>query len=138
MKRLFAQINTLDYGITGSPLDEKSIRREQSALISCGLPSIPADVIEFLKHYNGFLAEGRCIFGIDINKHSLYDLLAENIMADSPQHQNILLLGATSETYIAWQAATQNYLLIDKSTFMVLHTFKNFPDAARYILQIDD
>ena len=96
------------------------------------------EVLSFLKYYNGFLAEGRCIFGIDTNKHFLYDILAENIMANNPHHEDILILGQTSETYIGWYAPKQDYLLIDKSTFMVLHKFKDFKQAIKYILKIDD
>lgn len=138
MKKLLSQIEMLDYGITGTSLDKLSVKREQAALTSCGMPAIPEEVLSFLGRYNGFLVEGRCIFGIDVNKHFLYDILGENLAANNPSYQDILLLGATSGTYIGWACKLQHYLLIDKSTFMVLHTFKNFADAVRYILQIDD
>ena len=132
------RIKQLDYGVTGTPLNKTDILREQSSLTSCGFPDIPDEVVYFLQHYNGFLSENRCIFGIDTKKHFLYDILAENILADTPNHSDTLILGQTSETYIAWLASKQNYLLIDKSTFMVLHKFKNFTEAVKYILKIND
>ncbi len=138
MKELIDKIKLLDFGITGDELSSSAIIHEQTALKSCGFPQIPDEVLEFLKYYNGFLAEGRCIFGIDIKRHFLYDILGENVTAENPNPNDILLLGTTATTCIAWRASKQDYLLIDKSTFMVLHKFKDFKQAVKYILKIDD
>lgn len=138
MKQLLEHIKQLDYGVSGPKLNNTDILREQSSLKSCGFPPIPDEVVDFLQHHNGFLTEGRCIFGIDTKKHFLYDILAENVMANNPRHEDILILGQTSETYIIWLESKQNYLLIDKTTFVVLHKFKNFTEAVKYILKIND
>ena len=138
MEYLQQKINLLEGGITGTPLDEDDITQTMQELAAGGMPAIPEEMLAFLRHYNGFLYDGRCIFGIDNRRHFLYDLLGENLAADNPEPANILLLGATDMTYIAWLNEPKRYCIIDKATFMVLHKLKSFNDAVEYILKIND
>ena len=132
------QINQLDDAATGTPLSEADITLTKQEFAAGTLPEIPEDVWNFLHIYNGFLYDGRCIFGIDNEHHFIYDILGENLAVNNPQPDNILLLGSTDMTYIAWFQSEKNYAIIDKSSFIVLHKFKDFDDAVKYILKIDD
>lgn len=139
MEKLFSQINSLDYGITGYPLNQTDLNRFQTELSLSGYTSLPDDVSLFLLSYNGFCKEANCIWGINNKQHhSFNDILSENIHSHNPIPHQLLLLGATDCCYIGYYKASNTYSMIDKSTFMVLHNFKNFADAVRYILKIDD
>ncbi len=138
MKNLLQKINHLDYGKSGTPLQKEDILHLQIVLKDCGRPQIPTDVVEFLSHYNGFLREGRCIFGINNQNHGLYDILHENLLPSNPTPENLLLLGSTETTYIGWLSSSKCYSIIDNSTFMVLHKFNNFVEAIQYVLKIND
>ncbi len=138
METLQQKINLLEGGITGTPLDEDDITQTLQELAAGGMPAIPEEMLAFLRRYNGFLYDGRCIFGIDNKHHFLYDILGENLAADNPEPNNILLLGSTDSTYVAWLQNKKYYAIIDKSTFLVLHRLKNFTNAVKYILKIDD
>lgn len=138
MQKLLEKINSFDYGVTGKPVTDKDISQYQENLSDCSYPNIPSDVVLFLKHHNGFLCEGRCIWGINTKENYLYDILGENVMSQNPNPDELLLLGATEMTYIGYFASTDTYSMIDKSSFMVLHDFNNFVEAAKYILKIDD
>ena len=138
MQELLKQIQSLDYGQTGNPLTEAEINATQQELEACDLPKLPQDVICFLKYYNGFKAEGRTVFGIDDGKHFFYDIIGENLNAELEDDSNILLLGETDLTWIAWLKKENSYAIVDKATKMVLHKLDSFANAVRYILQIDD
>ena len=138
MQKLFNQINNLNHGITGPQITETDIADYQQELSAAGYPTIPDPVQVFLLKHNGFMSEGRTVFGINKNKHFIYDLIGENNFANVPSPADTLLLGSTETTYIAYFKSSHTYSMIDKSTFMVLHDFNNFQDAIRYILKIDD
>lgn len=138
MQELLNTINTLDDGKTGTPLTEQDIKQTRQEFAAGNIPAVPEEVWQFLRIYNGFLYDGRCIFGIDNKHHFLYDILGENLAADNPEPNNILLLGSTDSTYVAWLQNKKYYAIIDKSTFLVLHRLKNFTNAVKYILKIDD
>ena len=73
METLQQKINLLEGGITGTPLDEDDITQTLQELAAGGMPAIPEEMLAFLRRYNGFLYDGRCIFGIDNKHHFLYD-----------------------------------------------------------------
>lgn len=138
MKKLIQQINQLDYGITGTPLQKSDIAKIQLELAQNEYPLLPSEFIELLKIFNGFCAEGNCIWGISPNKRSFNDILSENNHSHNPDPNNLLLLGATETCYIGYFKKTKNYSMIDKDDFMVLHNFDNLANAIRYVLRIND
>lgn len=138
MQKLLQQINQLDYGIIGNPVEKSDIAKFQFELSQKNLPLLPSDFIEFLKNFNGFCAEGNCIWGINTLKHSFNDIFSENLHSHNPTPDNLLLLGATETSYIGYFKSSKQYSMIDKDSFMVLHNFKNFTDAVRYVLRIND
>lgn len=138
MNNLFEQISKLRFGFTGPSLIEKDIISYQKEMITNGYNYLPDIVINFLKKYNGFLLENRCLWGINTNQKYKYDILGENNIAENPSPEELTLLGETETTYIAWQKSTNSYSMIDKSDFSVIHQFDNFQNAVRYILKIDD
>ena len=138
MKNLFSQIANLNYGITGYPLNQTDLTLFQNELSSAGYPSLPEEVFLFLLTYNGFCRESCCIWGINKQHNSLNDILSENNHSHNPTPTELLLLGSTDYCYVGYHKTSKIYSMIDKSTFMVLHNFKNFADTVRYILKIDD
>ena len=138
MQKLIQQILNLDYGITGNTISNSEIDKIQQELSQNNRPLLPPDFIEFLKRFNGFCAEGRCIWGISPNKRSFNDILSENIHSHNPNSPELLLLGASETAYIGYTKTSEQYSMIDKDTFMVLHNFKNLPNAIRYVLRIND
>ena len=134
----FSFIKTIDFGSTGPSLSHEEIAQTQEKLVSCNLLSLPQEVIDFLKIYNGFRTEGRTIFGIDSQKHFFYDIIGENLNAALEKASDILLLGETDMTWVAWIDSQKSYAIIDKDTQMVLHKLDNFKNAVKYILQIDE
>ena len=138
MKTLLKQIERLDFGITGTPLTPTDLKQTQKELKEFDLPQLPTDVVDFLHFYNGFMREGRCLFGIDTTKHFIHDIIGENLDAELSQHQDILLLGDSETVWVAWVKSQKTYFIIDKATQTMLHRLSNFADAVRYILQIND
>ena len=134
----FSFIKNLDFGSTGHSLSNEEIAKTQEKLVSCNLLSLPQDVIDFLKIYNGFRTKGRTIFGIDSKKHFFYDIIGENLNDALEKASDILLLGETDMTWIAWVASQKSYAIIDKDTQMVLHKLDHFKNAVKYMLQIDE
>ena len=138
MSKDFSFVNNLDYGQTGNQLTKAEIQAVQQDLTNHDLPQLPTDVIEFLQIYNGLGTEGRTIFGIDSQKHFFYDIIGENLNAELADSSDILLLGETDMTWVAWQLSKKSYVIIDKASQTVLHRLDNFANAVKYILQIDD
>ncbi len=138
MKKLLSQIADLDYGITGCSLEQTDINLFQNELSSAKYPPLPKEVLLFLLTYNGFCRESCCIWGINKQHNSLNDILSENNHSHNPIPTELLLLGSTDYCYIGYHQTSKIYSMIDKSSFMVLHNFKNFADAVRYILKIND
>ena len=138
MDKLFNQINNIRHGFTGTPLSRSDLDSFQEELIECGFGKLPDEVIEFIEKHNGFLLENRCVWGINPKEHYRYDILGENAIAQNPKPEEMLLLGATETTFIAWLKQTQNYAIIVRYDFEAIYEFDNFSDAVRYILKIDD
>jgi len=138
MKRLLQQICDLRYGVTGRPLSFEDVDDYQQRLVMHGFLPVPKDVRDFLTVYNGFMTEGRVIFGMDASRHFMYDILGENAFAENPYPEKWLFIGATETTFVGWSEDDKSYLLIDKSSFAVLHRLESFQDAVRYVLRIDD
>lgn len=138
MKKLIEIINTPGFAIQGKPVSDTDITQTNDELTDCGLPVIPKDLADFLRQCNGALRDGRCIWGIDNNKHFMYDILGENLTSGNPAPEDILLFGSTCRTFTAWLCSEKKYAIVDKSSFMVLHKFNNFIEAVKYILEIDD
>lgn len=138
MNNLFNEISKIDFAVTGEPLNNNDIISYQKKLVEYGYNHLPQDVITFLKKYNGFLREGRCLWGINTQKGYRFDILSENNLAEAPDFEDITLLGSTETTYIAWRKSTNSYLMVDNCDFSVIHEFENFQNAVRYILKIDD
>lgn len=138
MNELIKLINTSGFAVQGKPISDSDIDQTNEELADCSLPSLPQDVSDFLLQCNGVLRDGRCIWGIDNDKHFMYDILGENLTAGEHIPDDILLLGATGKTFVAWLSIKKKYAIIDKYSFMVLHNFNNFIEVVKYILEIDD
>ncbi len=138
MDKLFNEIKNIRHGFVGPQLTDSEIDLFQSELLECGFAKLPDDVVIFLKKYNGFLLENRCVWGINTDEHYRFDILGENAIAQNPKSDKLLLLGATETTFIAWQTETNNYAMIDRYDFEVIYEFEKFSDAVRYILKIDE
>jgi hypothetical protein len=138
MNNLFNEISNIRFAVTGPTLSDKEIIIFQKELIKEGYNPLPNEIITFLKKYNGFLFENRCIWGINPNKKFRYDIIGENNLAENPTPENLTILGSTETTYIGWHKSSDSYSMIDKYDFSVIHKFNNFPNAIRYILKIDD
>ena len=138
MNNLFDEINKIPFAVTGTPLNEKDIISYQKKMVECGYNQLPQEIITFLKKYNGFLLEGRCLWGINTQKGYRFDILSENNLAEAPNYEDMTLLGSTETTYVAWFKSTNSYSMVDNYDFSVIHTFENFQNAVRYLLKIDD
>ena len=138
MRNLLNIINTPGFSVQGKPITPNDIALINNELIECNLPTLPDEVASFLLQSNGILHDGRCLWGIDNEHRFIYDILAENLMSNNPTPQDLLLLGATTTTFLAWQIPQKCYSVIDKTSFMVLHNFNNFVEAVKYILKIND
>ena len=138
MNNLFEEISKIRFAITGTSLDEKDIISYQKKLVEQGYNQLPQDVITFLKKYNGILQEERCIWGINTQKGYRFDILSENNLSDAENFNDMILLGSTETSYIAWHKSTNSYSMVDNYDFSVIHTFDNFQNAVRYLLKIDD
>ena len=93
------------------------------------------DVVLFSAEFDTLKPES---FGIDSENHFFYDILGENLNAELEDASDILLLGETDLTWIAWLKKENSHAIVDKDTQMVLHKLDNFTNAVRYVLQIDD
>ena len=138
MDKLFDEISKIRFAITGTPLEEKDIISYQKKMVEYGYNQLSPEVITFLKKYNGFLLEGRCLWGINTKKGYRFDILSENNLAEIPNYEDMTLLGATETTYVAWSKSTNTYSMVDNYDFSVIHEFDNFQNAVRYLLKIDD
>ena len=138
MNKLFDKISKIRFAITGTPLEEKDIISYQKKMVEYGYNQLPSEVITFLKKYNGFLLDGRCFWGINTKKGYRFDILSENNLAETPNYEDMTLLGSTETTYVAWSKSTNSYSMVDNYDFSVIHEFDNFQNAVRYILKIDD
>ena len=138
MDKLFDEISKIRFAITGTPLEEKDIISYQKKMVEYGYNQLSPEVITFLKKYNGFLLDGRCLWGINTKKGYRFDILSENNLAEVPNYEDITLLGATETTYVAWSKSTNTYSMVDNYDFSVIHEFDNFQNAVRYLLKIDD
>ena len=138
MNKLFEQINKIRFAVTGNPLSEKDIITYQKKMTEDGYSPLPQDVITFLKKHNGFLLEGRCLWGINTQKGYRFDILSENNLVEVPNFEDMTLLGSTETTYVAWNKSTNSYSMVDNNDFSVIHEFDNFQNAVRYLLKIDD
>lgn len=138
MKNLLDIISEPGFGIQGRPVTAADIFQMNTELSNLGLPQIPSEYQKFLLECNGISRDGRCLWGIDTAKHFMYDILGENLMSPPPDSEEMLLLGNTSNAFLAWDALKKRYSVIDKSSFMVLHSFNNLTDAIKYILKIND
>ena len=138
MDKLFDEISKIRFAITGTPLEEKDITSYQKKMVEYGYNQLSPEVITFLKKYNGFLLDGRCLWGINTKKGYRFDILSENNLAEVPNYEDMTLLGATETTYVAWSKSTNTYSMVDNYDFSVIHEFDNFQNAVRYLLKIDD
>lgn len=138
MNKLFDKISKIRFAITGTPLEEKDIISYQKKMVEYGYNQLPSEVITFLKKYNGFLLDGRCFWGINTKKGYRFDILSENNLAETPNYEDMTLLGSTETTYVAWSKSTNSYSMVDNYDFSVIHEFDNFQNAVRYLLKIDD
>jgi len=138
MNNLFDEINKIPFAVTGTPLNEKDIISYQKKMVEYGYNQLPPEVITFLKKYNGFLLEGRCLWGANTKKGYRFDMLSENNLAEAPNYEDMTLSGSTETTYVAWFKSTNSYSMVDNYDFSVIHTFDNFQNAVRYLLKIDD
>ena len=138
MNNLFDEINKIPFAVTGNTLEEKDIISYQKKMVEYGYNQLPQEIITFLKKHNGFLLEGRCLWGINTKKGYRFDILSENNLAEAPNYEDMTLLGSTETTYIAWHKSTNSYSMVDNYDFSVIHTFDNFQNAVRYLLKIDD
>jgi len=136
MRILLQQISALPYVCTGPSLEASSIQEANETLKIAKRPLLPDVVKSFLQKYNGIMQEDGVVWGIDDDKHAIYDVVAENLLAENPYPHDILLLGENSITYIAWQISVQSFIMLDKSSFDELHRFNNFAEAVSYILKI--
>ena len=117
-------------------MQQVAVEESNEVLSASNRPEIPTDVIEFLHKYNGISCNDGCVWGVDGKKHTLYDILAENLVANNKSPEEILLLGENTMTYIAWNQSTKRYSMLDKSTFLELHNFASYAEAVSYILKI--
>lgn len=138
MKTILDTIAKQGFGIQGKAVTATDISQTNKELSQFGFPEIPLEYQTFLLQCNGILHDNRCLWGIDNTKHFMYDILGENLMSPLTNPNEILLLGNTSNTFLAWEASKKRYSIIDKPSFMVLHNFHNFTDALKYILKIND
>jgi len=136
MKELFEIIKHLDYGSTGPFISILDIYEANEILTSNDFIKIPQDMILFLQSYNGFRTEQGIIFGIDTINHSLYDIVAENLVLPNPSPKNILILGEDDRTYLAYNNLAQRYAILDKDSFIELISSKSLPNLIRQILKI--
>lgn len=136
MKDLLEDISNLDYGSTGPDLKINDIYEASEILCSQNRPKIPQEVILFLTSYNGLRTENGIIWGIDIKNHSFYDIVAENLVLNNPNPNNLLILGEDDNKYLAYNQQKQKYALISNQDYDELFTSKSFANLARQILKI--
>lgn len=136
MKELFEIIKHLDCGSTGPLISIADIYEANEILTSNDFIKIPQDMILFLQSYNGFRTEQGIIFGIDTKNHSLYDIVAENLVLPNPSSKNILILGEDDRTYLAYNNLEQRYAILDKDSFIKLISSKSLSNLIRQILKI--
>ena len=136
MKQLLHDIAELDYLVIGSSLKESAVEEAFDVLNASGRPDIPEELIDFLHLYNGASREDGCLWGIDDKHHSIYDIVAENLVSHNPNPDEVLLLGENTLTYIAWNSKNKKYTMIDKSSFAELHCFETLAEAISYVLKI--
>ena len=136
MKELFEIIKNLDYASTGPSVSISDIYEANEILTSNDFTKIPQDMILFLQSYNGFRTEEGIIFGIDTINHSLYDIVAENLVLPNPEPKNILILGENDNTYLAYNNLIQRYTILDKESFLELISSKSLSNLIRQILKL--
>lgn len=136
MKELFEAIKKLDYGSTGPTISIQDIYEANELLVLKKFPKLPNDMIIFLQSYNGFRTEQGIIWGIDTKNHSLYDIVAENLVLPNPSPKNILILGEDDRTYLAYNNLAQRYVILDKDSFIELISSKSLPNLIRQILKV--
>ncbi len=136
MLELFEDINSLDYGSTGPNLNINDIYEANKILSSNNRPTLPQDVILFLTTYNGLRTERGIIWGIDTEKHTFYDIIAENLLSSNPNPSKTLILGEDDRTYIAYNQTTKRYAIVDNTTYQELFTSQSFANLVRQILKI--
>ncbi len=136
MKELFEIIKNLDYASTGPAVSISDIYEANEILTSNDFTKIPQDMILFLQSYNGFRTEEGIIFGIDTINHSLYDIVAENLVLPNPEPKNILILGENDNTYLAYNNLIQRYTILDKESFLELISSKSLSNLIRQILKV--
>ena len=136
MKTLLNDIAQLDYAVVGTSLKSGDAEECNEVLSIANRPEIPQEVVEFLYKYNGISCGDGDFWGIDCTKHTLFDIVAENLLSHNPDTENILLLGENTVTYVAWNKLTQKYVMLDKTSYETLHQFSNLAETISYILKI--
>lgn len=135
MNEYLTKLNNLENKFCGIPVSTQQIIRTQQELKINQLPAIPEDYIELLHHYNIVSYNSGVLWGINPNGYS-GDILSENLNLELPS-ADILLLGCDDFDFLAYNSAKNNYQILDKDDFAVLHTYQKLGTAIDYIFKLD-
>ncbi len=137
MENLIKQLAVLSGAKFNPPVASEDIILCQKDLAQNDLSPLPSDFLTFLHHCNGFAYQGAFVFGIQPFDDYFADILSENALADLPDDKNLVILGSNEYDYLAYNAESCSYQILDKHDFSVLTEYDNCADAIRHILRLD-
>ena len=105
---------------------QKELSKEKKALI-------PAELIDFLKKYNGIAYDLGCIYAINSEREILPNIIDRN---KNNKSTNLLYIGEDNFDYLAYNQTSNSYQIIDKSDNEVLKEHKDLEEAILYIIKI--
>lgn len=108
----------------------------QKELTQNGNAMLPNAFLELLHNFNAVSYDGARIFGINPESKVFMDIVLANQMSPLAGKQNMVLLGCDEFDYLAYNAQTQTYQIIDKEDLEVLEEYSEIEPAIKHILKI--
>lgn len=133
MKELIKEINSNHHILTIGKAYSFDVISYQKNLTQNNLPKIPLEMIDFLKIFNGIGYDLGTIYGINVEKDILPNILEKNL---NKKQKNLLYLGEDNFNYLAYNQKKSIYQIIDKSDYEVLKEYEDITDAIMHIIKI--
>lgn len=106
----------------------------QKKLVKNNIPKIPKELIEFLKIYNGIGYDDGYIYGIDVDKDILPNIIDKNLKLKN--QSEYIIFGENTFDYLVYNEKKSLYQIIDKSDYEVIKEYKELSRAILYIIKI--
>ncbi len=136
MNNIIQHIKQITVAHLASPVNTQKIILCQKELTQNGNAMLPNAFLDILHSFNAVSYDGARIFGINPESKVFMDIVLANQMSPLAGKQNMVLLGCDEFDYLAYNAQTQTYQIIDKEDLEVLEEYSEIEPAIKHILKI--